>query len=67
METIMFMVVGAVIGAVISEIYHKFEEIDTENMRTERELKDTIIEQKVKIDSLEMELKRVQTDIEAQK
>lgn len=67
METIMFMVVGAVIGAVVSEIYHRFAEIDAENMRTEHELKDTIMEQQTRIENLEIQLKRAKSDIEAQK
>lgn len=67
METIMFMVVGAVIGAVISEIYHKINEIDEENMRTESTLKTTIMEQQTRIENLEIQLKRAKSDIEAQK
>lgn len=67
MEAILFMIVGAVIGSIITVIYFKFEEIDAENERKERQLSDTIIKQQTKIDFLEMELKRVKTDIEAQK
>lgn len=67
MEAVFFMSVGMVIGAIITAIYYKFNEIDAENERKERQLSDTIINQQTKIDFLEMELKRVQTDIEAQK
>ena len=67
METIVFMVIGAVIGAMISEIYHRFTEIDNENERKERQLNDTIYEQRSKINDLEMEIRRIKTDIEAQK
>lgn len=67
MEAVFFMSVGMVIGAIITAIYYKFSEIDAENERKENRLNDTIIKQQTKIDFLEMELKRVQTNIEAQK
>lgn len=67
MEAVFFMSVGMVIGAIITAIYYKFSEIDAENERKENRLNDTIIKQQTKIDFLEMELKRVKTDIEAQK
>lgn len=67
MEAVFFMSVGMVLGAIITAIYYKFNEIDAENERKERQLSDIIYEQRTKIDSLEMALKRVQTDIEAQK
>lgn len=67
MEAVFFMSVGMVLGAIITAIYYKFNEIDAENERKERQLSDIIYEQRTKIDALEMELKRVKTDIEAQK
>ncbi len=67
MEAVFFMSVGMVIGAIITAIYYKFSEIDAENERKENRLNDTIIKQQTKIDFLEMELKRVRTNIEAQK
>jgi len=67
MEAIFFMSLGMILGAIITAIYYKFNEIDAENERKENRLNDTIIKQQTKIDFLEMELKRVQTDIEAQK
>lgn len=67
MEAVFFMSVGMVIGAIITAIYYKFNEIDAENERKEKQLSDIIHEQRTKIDALEMQLKRVKTDIEAQK
>ena len=67
MEAVFFMSVGMVIGAIITAIYYKFNEIDAENERKERQLSDIIYEQRTKIDALEMQLERVKTDIEAQK
>lgn len=67
MEAVFFMSVGMVIGAIITAIYYKFNEIDAENERKERQLSDTIIKQQTKIDALEMQLERVKTNIEAQK
>lgn len=67
METIMFMVVGAVIGALVSEIYHRFEEIDRSREQYEHETEDIIKRQNQKIENLEIQLKRAKSDIEAQK
>lgn len=67
MEAIFFMSLGMILGAIITAIYYKFNEIDAENERKERQLSDIIYEQRTKIDALEMQLERVKTDIEAQK
>jgi hypothetical protein len=67
MEAIFFMSLGMILGSIITAIYYKFNEIDAENERKERQLSDIIYEQRTKIDALEMQLERVKTDIEAQK
>lgn len=67
LETILIMAVGAFLGVLISEIYHKLSDIDEEYQTHEKELYNIIYDQASKIDSLEKQMNRIKMDIEAQK
>lgn len=67
MEAILLIGVGMVIGAILAEIYHRFEEIDRSREQYEHETEDIIKRQNQKIENLEIQLRRAKSDIEAQK